>query len=324
MSNIIYDKKKYKDYLLSEELLQRYENEYGIKFLFGGAYGTKVYGTGNALSDIDFKFVHLEESENAPGRKHMFDVATMNDIISIDIDCLKKEINNYMTEQTHWPSVLYRKSEEQSPFDLKRSDYYLSYVFEILGSDYIYGVEYLRSSLSDILSYINVKAVCDYYYTRAFMHFKKSIEPSYNRGEKCEVKAVLATFVNINIINSLINENKIITPNIYYFAEKNRNISVKELIGTCLSLQAQIKNERDTIGKYHTFNTETQDFFRLDVTSLKDAKSLNQKPKIKIEINEGYKKWAFDELDRLAKEISGLDTNIKLGLGEDTFLSQNL
>lgn len=288
--NVIFNPAKYKSEMISEKLLRYYEKEQNIEFLFGGTFGKIVYETGSPISDIDYKFVHKKCAGTAPSYARLFDEESLNDIITVDVDYVIDSTTSYLYKYNLFPTVLFRNNNDiEVSIDYQREDYYLSYFFEILESDFIYGKDYLSANYNRILSTIRILGLCDYYYTRAYMHYKKTIKEGWIRNDKVSVKAILSCFMNLSIIDYLIENRTLPCPVIRTFMERCESSELISFINLCLEIQKGI---------------------------------VKKELEAKISVNRMFFEWVQYELNKNANVLKNFPREECVQLGRDSLLSK--
>lgn len=290
---LYYDKEKYR-MIITEELIQRIENENGVKCLFGAAYSTYVYGFSNRASDFDF-FLVVDKQNNKEDIFRIFIEKNEIDIICLDYFYIRETSIHYLNSIISYPSCLSKMDDKRkvNKYNFFREDFTSQIMFEILYSDYIWDSGFLTENLKEILDNISYIGICDYYFTRAYMNLKNILNK-----ESVYVAKYLTTFMGVSCLKSL--EDKAIIPymNLEYMVNKFLPSQFEEFIEILIDKQRNLLNA--------TYN--------------------QYKLKVYVKMNAAFNKWIEDELERLAKILFEYKNKnlVRFCLGDETILYRSL
>lgn len=290
--------------VLDRGLIQRIEEKYGIRCLFGAAKSSYVYGIQNAVSDRDY--IMITQGNRLQGTFQLLEEDTEADLVLMDYDEILEKRDLYLKGLEDYPSCLYRRADSgQVSLNAYRNDYCTEVIFECLASNCIWDSGYLKDNFDTLLREISVKAVMDYYYTRAYGNWKNNLQKEHVLNHK-----YMTTLIGIGCMKWI--EEKGTIPRLNYKALVREYVpdEYTPFFLTVLREHQNVKAETDCIMDYH--------FRSLDASNIVEAKA--EKPKAYTAPDREINGWIYSQLEELKDVIAGMSDDLRFSLTFDRWL----
>lgn len=294
---VIFEKEKYIKMHFNDEYIKEIEKEYSIEILFAALKGTQIWGYSNAVSNYNF-YVFFKTARQDLTHFRIKDLENDYSLRLYDLNYVLQESKSYIKNLNRVPSILFR--DEALDHQIKkqcfedRADDKLSYLFEVMYSDYIWDSGYLKKHMVELLNSISITGILDYYYSRAYGSLHNVFMNENIKGTK-----YLNTFLGIACMKWILKKRTIPVMNIYSMMEWCCPNDLKPYL-------EEIIEKQKTIGLKTLARYENNPVIK---------KGERERPKITVKKNDAFNHWIDMELRTLASEIELIEFNEKLGLG---------
>lgn len=281
---------------IERKMIEKIEREYGIRCLFIAAKSSYVYGIQNAVSDRDYIII----AEGGHDQVHIHYEGTDVDFVFMGYDHIMGKQKEYLKNLRDFPSCLYRRSDPETVSENSyRDDYFTEVIFECLASNCIWDSGYLKENFDALLREISVKAVMDYYYTRAYGNWKNNLQKEQVLNHK-----YMTTLIGICCMKWIAEKGTI--PRLNYKALVQEYVPDQYIpfFLDILRKHQNVRAEAKHIMDYH--------FRSLDARNIVEAKE--EKPKAYTAPDREVNDWIQAQLEELKGAFAKMPEDLKFTL----------
>ena len=290
---------------INKTLIRELEDKYNIHCMFGAVKSSYVYGIQNATSDRDSIIVYQSEHQREIFQELIEENAV--DIIFMNFDYIINNQELYLSHVQDYPSCLYRKGKQKKvSSNAFRDDFCTEVIFECLASNCIWDSGYIRKNFNQLLQSISIKAVADYYFSRAYGNYKNNLQKDMVLNQK-----YMTTLIGICCIKWICKKYTI--PNLNYKSLVEEYVP-DEFIPFFLDILSEHKkNEKaiDNVMNYH--------YRAVNSERIEEAKS--EKPKAYTKSNEAVNQWLYNQINEVKDIIIDLPENARFSLSFEEWIS---